>query len=317
MAKRNDGKETRRKILTAAARLFSENGFRQTSNVSISKACGVNGALINYYFGDKETVYREAWQYSFEEAQKKYPADGGAAADAPARERLHALIASTVRHYSDPECFDCGILNQEIASPTGLLEDAQTSAISPLRERLSGIAREYLGDDVPENDLNMAVQSIVTLCTTLQKDAGGAGTQTVDDRVAHAFRVSVGGLDAVKNYARERAGTADGARSRGETSSSAPDSDSENFPKPKERPTVVIKRRYIPKIRNDECKGCERCIVACPKDVLALGKELNIMGLPHIYVKDEDACIGCALCFYTCPEPGAIAIIEEREVVEK
>lgn len=73
-----------------------------------------------------------------------------------------------------------------------------------------------------------------------------------------------------------------------------------------------MKKRYFPKIRNDECKGCERCVVACPKDVLALGKELNVMGLPHVFVADESACTGCSLCFYTCPEPGAISIIEER-----
>lgn len=74
-----------------------------------------------------------------------------------------------------------------------------------------------------------------------------------------------------------------------------------------------MKKRYFPKIRNDECKGCGRCVVACPKDVLALGTELNVMGLPHVFVKNESACIGCAFCFYTCPEPGAVAVIEERE----
>ncbi len=70
-------------------------------------------------------------------------------------------------------------------------------------------------------------------------------------------------------------------------------------------------KRYFPKIRPDECKGCSRCVIACPKAVLVLGKELNIQGLPHVVVQNEQACIGCSLCFYTCPEPGAISIIEE------
>ncbi|MBQ8445083.1 MAG: 4Fe-4S dicluster domain-containing protein [Opitutales bacterium] len=74
-----------------------------------------------------------------------------------------------------------------------------------------------------------------------------------------------------------------------------------------------MKKRYFPKIRDDECKGCERCVIACPKGVLALGKALNVMGLPHVFVAAEAACTGCSLCFYTCPEPGAISIIEEKE----
>ncbi|MBQ6705323.1 MAG: 4Fe-4S binding protein [Opitutales bacterium] len=74
-----------------------------------------------------------------------------------------------------------------------------------------------------------------------------------------------------------------------------------------------MKKRYFPKIRSDECKGCERCVIACPKNVLALGTTLNVMGLPHVFVADESACTGCSLCFYTCPEPGAISIIEEKE----
>ena len=68
MAKRSDGIETRNRILGAAARLFSEKGFRQTSNADISRASGVNSALISYYFGDKETIYREAWRHSLRAA---------------------------------------------------------------------------------------------------------------------------------------------------------------------------------------------------------------------------------------------------------
>ena len=76
MAKRSDGIETRNRILGAAARLFSEKGFRQTSNADISRASGVNSALISYYFGDKETIYREAWRHSLRAALEKYlPAD--------------------------------------------------------------------------------------------------------------------------------------------------------------------------------------------------------------------------------------------------
>lgn len=206
MAKRSDGKETRRKILNAAARLFSEGGFKQTSNAAISKACGVNGALINYYFGDKETIYREAWQYSLRESLKKYPQDGGVSADAPVRERLYAIVAATVRRYSDPQCFDAGILNQEIASPTGLLENVHENTIFRLRENLMRVVSEYLGEEVSEEELRMSVYSIIAMCVSPQKkiqriEKTEPFPYDVEKRIEHAYCFSVGGLDAVKKLA--------------------------------------------------------------------------------------------------------------------
>lgn len=65
-----------------------------------------------------------------------------------------------------------------------------------------------------------------------------------------------------------------------------------------------------PVINLDECKGCGRCITACPKKLLEMSTELNARGVCHIRYKGE-GCIGCGLCFYTCPEPYAIKIEKE------
>lgn len=59
----------------------------------------------------------------------------------------------------------------------------------------------------------------------------------------------------------------------------------------------------------DECKGCERCVIACPRGVLRMGVHLNKLGFPTVELTGN-ACIGCGGCFYTCPEPGALTIIE-------
>lgn len=70
------------------------------------------------------------------------------------------------------------------------------------------------------------------------------------------------------------------------------------------------KKRFVCRITADECKGCERCVLACPKGVLAMGTKLNMMSFPSAIVVKEDACVGCGGCFYSCPEPGAITILE-------
>lgn len=72
---------------------------------------------------------------------------------------------------------------------------------------------------------------------------------------------------------------------------------------------LAMKKNYRIEINPDQCKGCERCIVACSRNVLAMGGTLNSMG--YVYAQySGSGCIGCRHCYYTCPEPGAITVIE-------
>ncbi len=71
-------------------------------------------------------------------------------------------------------------------------------------------------------------------------------------------------------------------------------------------------KTFFVRIHFEECKGCRRCIEACPKKVLSLGVKLNSMGFPYANYSGE-GCVGCGACFYNCPEPGAITIIEEGD----
>lgn len=53
-----DDPEARAKILAAAEGLFAARGFAGTSVRDIARSAGVNGAMIHYYFGNKEGLYR-------------------------------------------------------------------------------------------------------------------------------------------------------------------------------------------------------------------------------------------------------------------
>ena len=65
-------------------------------------------------------------------------------------------------------------------------------------------------------------------------------------------------------------------------------------------------------ISADECKGCRRCIPACPKKLISVGSEINIQGYVAVKADNPGECIGCGSCFHQCPEPGAITIYEEE-----
>lgn len=58
-----------------------------------------------------------------------------------------------------------------------------------------------------------------------------------------------------------------------------------------------------PFVLPEYCKGCGRCISACPKHCIAMGDRINpLTGLIPI-VMDLEACNGCGLCILACPEP--------------
>ena len=62
-----------------------------------------------------------------------------------------------------------------------------------------------------------------------------------------------------------------------------------------------------PIINADECKGCERCVNACPAKCLRMSDSLNCKGIkPAEYIGER--CTGCGICFYNCPEPYTIKI---------
>jgi acetyl-CoA synthetase len=77
----------------------------------------------------------------------------------------------------------------------------------------------------------------------------------------------------------------------------------------KDRPYMLISFQ--------ECKACERCILACPTNVLKMGAELNQRGYRYVTYAGE-GCIGCGACYYTCPEPLAIEVhVPHKEMIEE
>jgi 2-oxoglutarate ferredoxin oxidoreductase subunit delta len=53
----------------------------------------------------------------------------------------------------------------------------------------------------------------------------------------------------------------------------------------------------------DRCKGCELCVAACPKDVLALDPvAVNLLGYHPVRLLDAAGCTSCAFCARVCPD---------------
>lgn len=58
------------------------------------------------------------------------------------------------------------------------------------------------------------------------------------------------------------------------------------------------------------CKGCELCVAACPKHIIALSEEkINDKGYHPAELTKPEECTGCATCAMMCPD---VAITVER-----
>jgi 2-oxoglutarate ferredoxin oxidoreductase subunit delta len=63
-------------------------------------------------------------------------------------------------------------------------------------------------------------------------------------------------------------------------------------------------------VLEEQCKGCELCVDACPKGIIALdGKKINNKGYHPARLTDKGKCTGCASCAVMCPDV-AIRVIK-------
>jgi len=68
----------------------------------------------------------------------------------------------------------------------------------------------------------------------------------------------------------------------------------------------------MPKIEvnKERCKGCERCNLTCPQQIIGMSKELNTKGYHYAVVADSPRCIGCRICAITCPDMAIEVYVE-------
>jgi TetR/AcrR family transcriptional regulator, regulator of cefoperazone and chloramphenicol sensitivity len=70
-AARLRGEETRERILCAALRVFAAEGYDGASTRTLARAAGVNLPAIQYYFGNKEGLYRAVIDHISETVEER------------------------------------------------------------------------------------------------------------------------------------------------------------------------------------------------------------------------------------------------------
>lgn len=90
-------------IIETAERLFSELGYNGTSTRAIATEAGVNMAMLNYYFGSKEGLYKEIFERRFKGFHLLLNSIVGE--NSSSREKLKKYIDVYVDRTSKQSCF--------------------------------------------------------------------------------------------------------------------------------------------------------------------------------------------------------------------
>jgi AcrR family transcriptional regulator len=155
-------RETRERLLKAAAQLFADRGFKKVTVRDICRAARANVAAVNYHFGDKTGLYREVLQLAIDTMRATTDAARAAGAGLPADERLRRYInVSLCRAMrSGNATWISRLINREMSDPTPTLDAIVDQAIRPRVEDLSAMIAEILGCAPDDPRVSQCVASI-------------------------------------------------------------------------------------------------------------------------------------------------------------
>jgi len=155
-------RETRERLLKAAAQLFADRGFKKVTVRDICRAARANVASVNYHFGDKTGLYREVLQLAIETMRATTDAARRAGQGLPADERLRAYInvsmCRTMR--SGHVTWISRLIHREITDPTPTFDAIVEQAFRPRVEDLSAMVSEILDCAPDDARVSQCVASI-------------------------------------------------------------------------------------------------------------------------------------------------------------
>jgi len=205
MAKREDGRETRNRLLEAACEVFAEKGYHAAKVADICRRAGANVAAVNYYFGDKAALYTEAWQETFKKFAGPKPPDSMITSP---EEQLQIYIHSLIQNFTEQS--DQGQFTRlylmELANPTGLIHDIWHDLIEPRRQIVIEIIRKIMGTKATDETVLFCEMSIINQCrvlltvrrSDLEYLLGQSLSPELIKRMAdHITRFSLAGIKAV------------------------------------------------------------------------------------------------------------------------
>jgi AcrR family transcriptional regulator len=161
---------TSARLITAAAELFAERGFRGTSIRDIAERAGVNVAAGHYHYGSKEALYLQVLRDQFGQVGAIFRERGVAQPTAAALRRmttaevealLEARIAVVLEFLlGPPPSLHGALMMRELSDPTDALPIVVAEFIQPQVDEMGALVRRLAPHIGGADGVRRAVMSI-------------------------------------------------------------------------------------------------------------------------------------------------------------
>jgi AcrR family transcriptional regulator len=144
---KQDNPETKARILEAAEELFADRGVAGASVREVAERAAVNSALVHYYFGSKEGLYRSVFVAVAGElaAMAALVESEGGTAPERLRRYIRRFSAFVISHPSRPR-----LMMRELIDGAPVLRQALDEGLQPVHLR---VLREIIADGVREGSI--------------------------------------------------------------------------------------------------------------------------------------------------------------------
>jgi len=153
---------TRGKLLDAAAEVFAEIGYHRATVRKICARAGVNGALVNYHFGNKLELYAQMLQRLVSVAQIG-AVRAALGQNSPPEAMLREAIKARLRGVAsgDKSGWLFRILAHEIAQPTPAMSEIMNGVLRPLHNQLFETVGLLIGLPATNEQTRLCARSIM------------------------------------------------------------------------------------------------------------------------------------------------------------
>lgn len=194
--------DPKQRLIDVAEEVFAQKGYEGATVREICDRAGMNIASINYHFGDKERLYREAVRHAHQCTTGLAPMPGWAEGTSPVV-KLRDFIQMLARVMNGPvRPSSLQLMMREIANPSPAVEAVVHEYIRPMAHGLKAIIDE-LQPHLSERQRLMIAFSIVGQCLYYRQNRhisemlfGKSAVAAIDDEALaeHVTRFTMAAL---------------------------------------------------------------------------------------------------------------------------
>lgn len=156
------------KILIVAAREFASKGYNKTTIRGICKRAKVNVASINYYFRNKESLYKKMFEFLFYETRGTNIFEGklnGSFSEwkSIVREWVREIILDIIQGNPLNQC-KWKILEREMQDPSEIFPNIYETFVKPRLGILASHFKRALPAKTSNDDIYIRVFSVISNC---------------------------------------------------------------------------------------------------------------------------------------------------------